>query len=252
MSRIDDAVRRILRVKFAMNLAARPQADRALLKDLGSPAHRAVARAAVRESLVLLKNEKHALPLAAGQRVHVVGRAADDLGLQCGGWTIDWQGKRGRVTDGTTILEGLRQTAPAGTEVTFAADGSGVEGAKTVVVVTAEEPYAEGKGDRADLSLPASDLELLRAARATGARVVHVILSGRPLILGEALGLADATVAAWLPGSEGAGVADVLWGAQAPKGKLPVSWPRAMAQVPINVGDAGYDPLFADGFGLGY
>ncbi len=252
-SRIDDAVRRILRVKFAMNLAARPHADRALLKEVGSSAHRAVARTTVSESLVLLKNEKHALPLAAGKSVHVVGRAADDIGLQCGGWTISWQGSAGHVTDGTTLLEGLKQTAPAGTAITFSADGTGsADGAQTIVVVTAEQPYAEGKGDRADLSLPASDLTLLRDARATGARVVHVILSGRPLILGEALDLADATVAAWLPGTEGEGVADVLWGKQAPKGKLSFSWPRSMAQVPINVGDANYDPLFAYGYGLSW
>ncbi len=252
LARIDDAVRRILRVKFAMNLSARLHADRTLLASLGSPEHRAVARACVSESLVLLKNDQHALPLRAGKRVHVVGRAGNDIGLQCGGWTISWMGNAGHVTDGTTILEGLRQTAPAGTEVTYSADGSGANGADAVVVVTAEEPYAEGKGDRTDLALPAADLQLLRAAKASGARVVHVILSGRPLILGEALTLADATIAAWLPGSEGAGIADVLWGTHAPKGKLPCSWPRNMAQIPINVGDAHYDPLFAFGFGLTY
>ena len=252
LARIDDAVRRILRVKFAMNLAARPHADRALIAQLGSPEHRAVARACVRESLVLLKNEQRTLPLPAGKRVHVVGRAGNDIGLQCGGWTISWMGTPGRSTDGTTIFDGLRQAAPAGTEVTYSADGSGAAGAATIVVVTAEEPYAEGKGDRTDLALPEADLQLLRAAKATGARVVHVIISGRPLILGEALTIADATIAAWLPGSEGTGVADVLWGTHAPKGKLPFSWPRSMAQIPINVGDAHYDPLFAYGYGLTY
>ncbi|HTB79347.1 MAG TPA: glycoside hydrolase family 3 N-terminal domain-containing protein [Opitutaceae bacterium] len=251
-SRIDDAVRRILRVKFALDLAAHPRADRALLSEVGSPAHRAVARACVRESLVLLKNDRHTLPLAAGRHVHVVGCAANDLGLQCGGWTISWQGQSGPCTEGTTILEGLRQTAPAGTEVTFIMDGSSAAGADTIIVVTAEEPYAEGKGDRVDLSLPAADLKLLREAHATGAHVVHILICGRPLILGEALDLADATVVAWFPGSEGAGVADVLWGKFAPTGKLPVSWPRTMAQIPINVGDEHYDPLFPYGFGLTY
>jgi beta-glucosidase len=251
LSRIDDAVRRILRVKFAMNLAARGSPDQALLAQVGSPGHRDTARAAVRESLVLLQNKNRALPLASGP-VHVSGPAADDLGLQCGGWTISWQGSAGRITEGATILEGLRQTAPAGAKITFSADGPIEPGAKTVVVVTAEEPYAEGRGDRKDLSLPESDLKRLRAARASGARVVHVILSGRPLILGEALELADATVAAWLPGSEGTGIGDVLWGAYHPSGKLPISWPRTMAQVPINVGDANYDPLFPFGFGLSY
>jgi beta-glucosidase len=252
VARIDDAVRRILRVKFAMNLSARLHADRALLASLGSPEHRAVARACVSESLVLLKNERHALPLRAGQHVHVAGRGGNDIGLQCGGWTITWMGAAGKTTDGTTIFEGLRSTAPAGTEVTYSADGSGATGADTIVVVTAEQPYAEGAGDRTDLALPDADLQLLRTAKASGARVVHVILSGRPLILGEALTLADATVAAWLPGTEGTGIADVLWGKQAPKGKLPLSWPRNMAQIPINVGDAHYDPLFAYGFGLTY
>jgi beta-glucosidase len=184
--------------------------------------------------------------------VHVVGRAGNDIGLQCGGWTISWMGTPGHSTDGTTIFDGLKQTAPAGTEVTYSADGTGAEGADTIVVVTAEEPYAEGRGDRTDLALPEADVKLLRAAKATGAHVVHVVLSGRPLILGDAIALADATIAAWLPGSEGTGVADVLWGAHAPKGKLSFSWPRSMAQVPINVGDANYDPLFAYGYGLTY
>lgn len=250
-SRVDDAVRRILRVKFAMNLDARTKAGRDLIAKVGSPEHRAVARAAVRESLVLLKNERRTLPLSA-RRVHVVGRAGDDLGLQCGGWTISWLGAAGRSTNGTTILDALRQLAPAGAEVTFSSDGSSVAGAEVIIVMTAEEPYAEGKGDRADLVLPDEDLKLLRDARATGAKVVHVIISGRPLILGEALTLADATIAAWLPGSEGTGVADVLWGAHAPKGKLPISWPREMKQVPVNIGDANYDPLFPFGFGLTY
>src|SRR5262249_10562645 len=158
--------------------------------------HRAVARACVRESLVLLKNEQHALPLA-GKKVHVAGRAGNDVGLQCGGWTITWMGAAGKTTEGTTIFDGLRQSAPAGTEVTYSADGAGAAGADTIVVVTAEEPYAEGKGDRTDLALPEADLQLLRTAKATGARIVHVVISGRPLILGEALTLADATVAAW-------------------------------------------------------
>ena len=144
------------------------------------------------------------------------------------------------------------QTAPTDAEVNFSADGSNLDGAATVIVVTAEEPYAEGKGDRADLSLPSADLQLLRTARASGARVVHIIFSGRPLILGEALDLADATIAAWLPGTEGAGVADVLWGRYAPTGRLSFSWPRTMTQIPINIGDPHYDPLFAYGFGLSY
>lgn len=253
-ARVDDAVRRILRVKYAMDLAARTKADRALTAKVGSAAHRTVARECVRESLVLLKNERNALPLRKNfQRLHVAGAAAEDLGVQCGGWTIEWQGSPGKVTEGgTTILEALRQGAPKGAKVTFSADGQGATGADAVVVVLGEPPYAEMKGDRADLSLPAADLAVLKQAKSAGVPVVLVLLSGRPLILGEAADLCDALVAAWLPGTEGQGVADVLWGAFAPKGKLPMSWPRSMDQVPINVGDATYNPLFPFGYGLSY
>lgn len=253
-ARVDDAVRRILRVKYDMNLAARPKADRALTARVGSPAHRAVARECVRESLVLLKNERNALPLAKTlKRLHVAGAAADDIGIQCGGWTIEWQGKAGKVVEGgTTILAALRKAVGADTKVTFSADGQGATGADAVVVVVGEEPYAEMKGDRADLALPAADLEVLKQAKAAGVPVVLVVLSGRPMILGAALDQCDALVAAWLPGTEGDGVADVLLGSTLPKGKLPMSWPRSMQQVPINLGDANYDPLFPYGFGLSY
>ena len=253
-ARIDDAVRRILRVKFAMGLEARPFANRALLADFGSAEHRAVARECVQRSLVLLKNAAHALPLGpAVRRVRVIGAAADDLGAQCGGWTISWQGSHGAVTPGgTTVLAGLRQVAPAGCTITYDADGSSPDAADAIVVVAAEDPYAEGKGDRANLGLLEKDLAALRVARAAKTPIVLVLLSGRPMILGDALELCDALVAAWLPGTEGAGVADVLFGVHAPTGRLPVSWPRSMAQVPINLGDAAYDPLFPFGFGLGY
>ncbi len=253
LSRIDAAVERILRVKLESGLFERPFADPALLPEVGSAAHRELARRAVRESLVLLKNEKQALPLAPTAK-HLVfaGNGADDLGRQCGGWTINWQGSPGRPTEGTTILEGFKQSLGAATEVTYSADAANVAGADAVVVVLAEEPYAEGKGDRRDLRLTAAELAILRRAKAGGAPVVLVLLSGRPLILGEALDLADAVVAAWLPGTEGRGVADVLLGAYAPTGKLSFSWPRSMDQIPINVGDNPYDPLFPFGYGLTY
>ena len=257
MARIDDAVLRILRVKFAMGLFDKNRsqlADRKLQAAFGSPGHREVARRAVRESLVLLKNEKGALPLAkTAKRIHVAGKAADDLGIQSGGWTITWQGTAGNEghPGGTTILAGLKGTAK-GASVTYSADGNGAAGADAVVVVVGEPPYAEFKGDRDDLSLSKDDLAVLANAKKAGAPVVLIVISGRPLILGEALTQADAVVAAWLPGSEGQGVADVLLGDHKPTGKLPVSWPRSMAQVPINVGDATYDPLFPFGFGLTY
>jgi beta-glucosidase len=255
-SRIDDAVRRILRVKHAMGMLDddfSPRADRALAADFGSAAHREVAREAVRKSLVLLKNDG-ALPLSRqAARIHVVGVAADDIGIQSGGWTIDWQGGTGEITTGgTTILEALRSAAGPGTQVTWSADGAGAEGADAVVVVIGEEPYAEMVGDRLDLTLPEDQRELVARAAATGVPTTVVLISGRPLIINDALAHADAFVAAWLPGTEGAGVAEVLFGDHAPTGKLPFTWPRSMDQLPINVGDADYDPLFPFGFGLTY
>jgi beta-glucosidase len=247
-ARIDDAVRRILRQKVRFGLWEHRLADRALLATVGAPEHRAVARQAVAESLVVLKNADHALPVSRTAAIHVAGSRADDLGAQCGGWAVSWQGKRGAITVGTTILEGIKAVAP---KVTYSADGGGAAGAGVVIVVVGEDPYAEGKGDRADLSLSEEDRALVARLRKGGARLIVVLLSGRPMILGPVLEQADAVLAAWLPGTEGAGVADVLFGERAPKGKLPHSWPRSMAQVPINVGDANYDPLFPYGFGLG-
>jgi beta-glucosidase len=223
-----------------------------LLATVGSAEHRRIARQAVRESLVLLKNERAALPLREGARVLVAGSKADDLGIQCGGWTMSWMGKRGPITEGTTILAALREALPRPGQVTFSADGSGGEQADIALAVVGEEPYAEYQGDRQDLSLSPEDLSLLARMRRSGRPLVVVLLSGRPLVLGRALELADAFVAAWLPGSEGQGVTDVLLGIHPPTGKLPHSWPRSMAQVPINVGDADYDPLFPFGFGLSY
>jgi beta-glucosidase len=213
-----------------------------------------VARQAVRESLVLLKNDNAVLPLSrSAKRIHVAGTGADDLGMQCGGWTVDWQGKMGAVTTGgTTLLQALRHTA-SDVEFTYAADGTGVEGADLCVVVVGETPYAEGEGDKADLSLSAADMALVQRMKAAAVPVVLMIYSGRPLLLGAALEQSDAVIAAWLPGSEGQGLADVLFGDHAPTGKLSFSWPRSMEQQPINTGDRdGYDPLFAFGYGLSY
>lgn len=257
MSRIDDAVTRILRVKFAIGLMDRsrpPLADRSLHALVGSEGHRRVAREAVRQSVVLLKNRAGALPLSkASARIHVAGRAADDLGMQCGGWTIDWQGGTGAVTTGgTTILDAVRGAVGAGTEVTHSADGSGAEGADVGVVVIGERPYAEMMGDRTDLALDPEDLAAVRKVKEAGIPVVVVLLSGRPVLLDGVLDASDALLAAWLPGTEGQGVADVLFGDYAPTGKLSFTWPRSMDQLPINRGDEGYDPLFPFGFGLSY
>lgn len=255
-ARIDDAVLRILRVKYAMGLfdEGRSQmADRRLHARFGSAEHRDLARRAVRESLVLLKNDRRALPLRqTAKRIHVAGSNADDIGRQSGGWTITWQGEAGPITKGSTILAGLRGAVGAGTQVTYAKDGSGAAGADVGVVVVGEAPYAEFLGDRADLSLSPEDRAAIANVKKAGVPVVVVIVSGRPLILGDVADTADAIVAAWLPGSEGQGVADVLFGERYPSGKLSFTWPRSMAQIPINVGDSPYDPLYAYDFGLTY
>jgi beta-glucosidase len=255
VSRIDDAVTRILRVKAAMGLldAHRSQAsDPELAREFGSTKHREVARRAVRESLVLLKNDG-ALPLAKGAaRIHIAGKAADDIGMQCGGWTVTWQGKPGNVTTGTTLRAAITATASAKTRVTYSADGRGADGADVAVVVVGEAPYAEGVGDRADLALAADDVAVVDTVAASGVPIVLVVYSGRPLILGGVLDRASAVVAAWLPGTEGRGITDVLFGDYAPRGKLGFAWPRSMAEIPKHAGDAAYDPLFPFGFGLTY
>jgi beta-glucosidase len=255
MARIDDAVRRILRQKARFGLWARPLADRRLTAQIGSAAHRAVARQAVRQSLVLLKNQGGVLPLAKTARVNVAGAKANDIGAQCDGWTLSWQGKRGPVTDGTTLLAGIRGRAAAPAQVTFSGDDvAAAAGARADVhvVVIGEEPYAEGRGDRAIPELTKADETLIADLKATGKPVVLVLLTGRPLIVSSAFDRADAVLVAWLPGSEGAGVADVLYGDAKPTGKLPHSWPRELTQIPINEGDQTYAPLYPYGFGLSW
>lgn len=246
-SRIDDAVRRVLREKFRIGLFEHPFGDPALSAQIGSPEHREIARKCVRESLVLLKNKKEMLPLP--KRMHqlaVVGEAADDLGIQCGGWTIGWQGKTGTVTTGgTTVLAAVRRAVSPGTKVIFSPDGNDISGADAALVVIGEKPYAEMKGDRKDLHLPAHDMALIDKVKSTGVPVVTVLLSGRPLILDKALDESDGFVAAWLPGTEGEGVADVLFGDTRPTGKLSRPWPRAVSSPAIS-------SLFPAGFGLTY
>ncbi|HEX7598877.1 MAG TPA: glycoside hydrolase family 3 C-terminal domain-containing protein, partial [Polyangia bacterium] len=212
-----------------------------------------LARQAVAKSLVLLKNDAQALPLSkAAPLILVAGQAADDIGIQCGGWTMGWQGQSGAVTVGTTLLKGIQAAAsgsvqynrygnykdlPAGTQ------------ADVGVVVVGEMPYAEGVGDKADLSLSQADNDLVARLRPLVKKLVVVLISGRPMIINDALKSADAFVAAWLPGSEGEGVADALFGDQPFTGKLSFTWPRSMSQLPFSVTKAS-DPLFPFGFGL--
>ncbi|MEU8121408.1 glycoside hydrolase family 3 N-terminal domain-containing protein [Spirillospora sp. NPDC049024] len=253
LSRVDDANRRILAEKFRLGLFERPMADRAYLRTVGSAEHRALARRAVAESQVLLKNARGVLPLAAGGKVFVAGRSADDIGMQSGGWTITWQGAPGPTTKGTTILQGLREAAGPSATVAYSVDGTGIDRSyDAAVAVVGEKPYAEYQGDLSDgMGLDDSDLRTIGRLRASGVPVVVVLVSGRPLDIASELPGWDALVEAWLPGTEGGGVADVLYGATAPTGKLPVTWMRDASQQPINRGD-GKKPLFPFGYGLTY
>ena len=224
LARIDDAVRRILRIKFQMGLFTTPPAtDPALTAAVGSPAHRAVARQCVRESLVLLKNDHHVLPLSKQlKHLAVVGAGADDLGMQCGGWTVDWQGGHGNLTrGGTTLLAAIRQTVSPETQVTFSPDASAIGQADAIIAVVGEPPYAEMKGDREHLDLSAGDEALITRAQASGAPVITLVYSGRPLAWDAVLARSTAFVAAWLPGSEGLGMTDGLFGDHPFTGKMP-------------------------------
>lgn len=249
-ARIDDAVSRILRIKFQMGLFENPWTDPALTAQIGSDEHRKVARECVRESLVLLKNKNHTLPLSKNlKHIFVVGEAANNLGIQCGGWTISWQGT-GQLTRGTTIFQAIRDAAAPDAQVTFSPDGNDIRDADAVVVVVGEVPYAEGLGDRTNLDLSMTDAALINRAKASGAPVTTILLSGRPLILGRSLKTSDAFIAAWLPGTEGEGIADVLFGDFAPTGKLPREWPKNDRQFAAN--HMHGKPLFPLGYGLTY
>lgn len=250
--RIDDAVSRILTEKFKLGLFEHPYADTSGAARIGSAAHRAVARKAAAESQVLLKNTNGVLPLKKNQKVYVAGSNADDLGNQTGGWTITWQGASGTHTQGTTVLQGMRKAAPDAT-ITYSKDASApTSGYDVGVVVVGETPYAEGVGDVGnghDLQLSAADKAAVD--KVCGAmKCAVLIVSGRPQLIGDRLGSIDALVASWLPGTEGDGVADVLYGKRAFSGRLPVTWPKSEALLPINVGDASYDPQFPFGWGL--
>ncbi|MBB3220330.1 glycoside hydrolase family 3 protein [Pseudoduganella umbonata] len=264
MARIDDAVTRILRVKLRANLQ-KPSAS-AHAGKMESMQARELARKLVQESLVLLKNDGNVLPLARDRKILVVGKSADSMANQSGGWTLTWQGTDNKNSDfpnGDTILAGLKEAAP---NVTFSADAAGINVADydVVVAVIGEGPYAEGDGDigpagnlRHSGRYP-EDLAVLKAVAGKGKPVVTVFVTGRPLYANDLLNLSDSFVAAWLPGSEGKGVADVLLRGADGKvnvpftGKLSFSWPKNPCQAPLNVGDKNYAPLFAYGYGLEY
>jgi beta-glucosidase len=257
LARIDDAVRRILTVKNELGLFERKHIDEPGIDVVGSSEHRQLAREAVRKSVVLLKNENNALPIAKETaQIILAGPAADSIGLQCGGWTIEWLGGADNITKGTTLLQAVRQTVSAETAVRFDESGCFSAGimADIGIVCLHEPPYAEGVGDRADLNLNQEEIGLIGRARARCQRLVVIIFSGRPLIITEQLSMADAWIAAWLPGTEGHGIADVLFGDRCPSGKLPYTWPRSMDQVQRR--SASHEalnsnkPLFPLGHGL--
>ena len=270
MSRLDDAVRRILRVKLRAHMfekgppSARTYAGKFEL--LGSPEHRAVARQAVRESLVLLKNANGLLPLSPKMNVLVVGDGADNISKQSGGWTITWQGTGLTNTDfphAQSIWSGIDEAVhAAGGRASLSLDGSYSAKPDVAIVVFGEDPYAEFVGDR-PRSLEFSpadkkDLELLRKLKTAGISVVSIFLSGRPMWVNPEMNASDAFVAAFLPGGEGGGISDVIFRKADGsvrydfKGRLSYSWPRRADQTPLNVGDRNYDPLFAFGYGLHY
>ncbi|KAF5729380.1 beta-D-glucan exohydrolase family protein [Tripterygium wilfordii] len=260
MSRIDDAVRRILRVKFTLGIFENPLADYSLANKVGCKEHRELAREAVRKSLVLLKNGKSAsdqplLPLPKkAPKILVAGTHAHNLGLQCGGWTIEWQGLEGNnLTSGTTILNAIKATVDPSTKVVFDENPERkvVEsgGFSYAIVVVGEPPYAETKGDNNNLTLPDPGPSTINNICGS-VKCVVVIISGRPLVIEQYVASMDALVAAWLPGSEGQGVADVLFGDHGFTGKLARTWFKRVNQLPMNVGDPHYDPLFPFGFGL--
>ncbi len=269
MDRLDDAVRRILRVKIRSGLfeagkpSSRPFAGQ--FAELGKPEHRAVARQAVRESLVLLKNNNAVLPLAASSKILVCGDGADNIGKQSGGWSLSWQGTGNTKEDfpgGSSVYDGIKsQVQSAGGKAILSVDGETTEPYDVAVVVFGEEPYAEFQGDVETLAYSPtddSDLQLMKRLKAAGKTVIGVFISGRPLWVNRELNACDAFVAAWLPGSEGVGIADVIMrGADGEiqhdfKGKLSYSWPKMPNQTPLNVGDEDYDPLYPFGFGLTY
>lgn len=266
-SRVDEAVRRILRVKFSLGLFEQPMPDPKYQATVRSREHLELARQAVRESLVLLTNTNDILPLAKDTPIiFVAGEGANDIGLQSGGWTLEWQGKTGNDNQGTTILSGIRALAGSNSRIEYNRDADFSEFddsdgnplvADIGIVVLAEKPYAEGVGDRADLTLTEGEVKLLDNTKKQSRSIIVILLSGRPRVITEQLPMAEAWIAAWWPGTEGAGIADVLFGDYLFTGKTAYSWPRTNEQLPINVNNAvnktGCNaPLFPFGYGLTY
>ena len=252
INRIDDAVYRILKIKYSMGLFEKPLKDYKKLNEVGSSKNRELAREGVNKSVVLLQNN-NILPISKNiKSILVAGEHGHDLGYQCGGWSISWQGGSGNTTIGTTILDGIRDNIGNHSSVTFSKNGDDANDHDIIIAVVGETPYAEMKGDSESLELSNKDKLLLERLINTGKPIVLILISGRPMIITPYLEHVDAVLAAWLPGTEGTGVADLLFGDVSPTAKLSFSWPRDMSQIPINYGDKIYDPLFPLGYGLTY
>lgn len=256
-ARIDDAVRRILRAKFNAGLFERPLASEAGLSAIGSSEHHAIAREAVSKSLVLLKNDQDILPLSPKvNHLRIAGSAADNVGQQSGAWTVEWQGIDGNwLQGGASILQGIKNAVSSSTTVEYDREAKFVSAkrAEIGIAIVGEKPYAEGWGDDANPSLTKEDLETIERLRASCDRVIVILVSGRPLMITDQITNWDALVEAWLPGSEGEGVADVLFGKQSFTGTLPLPWPANVNQLPISVDGKtkdGTKVLFQRGFGL--
>ncbi len=253
IKRIDDAVYRILKVKKQIGLFDNPIKNPPDKNIVGSRKHRDLARESVRKSLVLLKNENKILPLKKfGKKITLVGDHADNIGFQCGGWTIHWQGGSGDITTGTTILDAFKSTVSDSNNINYSKNGDNLTSSDIIVVAIGEKPYTEGVGDRDSLFLSKENKELLEKVKRAKIPYIVILISGRPMIINEELNDSHAFIAAWLPGTEGAGISDVLFGDFDFSGKLSMTWPKSMKQIPINFGDNDYDPLFEFGFGLSY
>ena len=316
LSRIDDAVTRILRVKYDLGLFDDPYGKIERVSEVGSKKNRQVARDAVRMSMVLLKNESNVLPLKKDKSITVVGSGANNLGMQNGGWTVEWQGRstpdfkildkdndgklnfpevnsyfknaydakydkgsvegffkkldkdsNGEVNkdefkqavmespyqpDGTSILKAIERTSDDKELITYDPRAESISKGDIIVAVVGENPYTEGVGDNPTIGLSSFDAAVLEKCYESGNKLVVIILSGRPLIIKEHVSKWDGLIAAWLPGMAGEGVSDVLYGDYSPTGKLSYSWPKSTSQLPLNEGDADYDPLFPFGYGLSY
>ncbi|MDF2821338.1 MAG: Beta-glucosidase family protein [Clostridiales bacterium] len=260
MQRINDAVSRILRVKFELGLFEKPITPNPaynsnIAAEFGSSENRALAMEAVSKSMVLLKNDAiNGVPILSQlknmKNIFVAGKSADNIGNQCGGWTIQWQGSSGPITQGTTILQGIQNTITSEQKVTYSIDGTGAQGKDVAIVVIGEKPYAEGNGDNLNgLGFDATDLATLANVKAAGIPTIVVLISGRPMIVRDHIADWAGLIQAWLPGTEGKGVANVLFGEKDFVGKLPLKWSYYAEAYPLTSNNSQY-VMFDKGYGL--